>query len=84
MADEKLEAVTVHVPPDAVAWLRAEAARTDRPVSYVVRHLVTTIQHLRKFNNDESVAFVREEMLSELLQQPVADALAKLQRRRVP
>jgi hypothetical protein len=40
MAEEKLEAVTVHVPPETAAWLKGEAVRTERSVSFVVRKAV--------------------------------------------
>ena len=83
MPEERLEQLTVSLPADAVAWLRGEAARTDRPMSNVVRRLVTTVTHLRNFNNDESVEFVREEMLAELLQQPVQEMLTELRKRHV-
>jgi hypothetical protein len=83
MPEERLEQLTVSLPADAVAWLRGEAARTDRPMSNVVRRLVTTVMHLRNFNNDESVEFVREEMLAELLQQPVQEMLTELRKRHV-
>jgi Arc/MetJ-type ribon-helix-helix transcriptional regulator len=83
MQHEKMEQVSVQLPAEMVEWLRTEAARTGRRVSGVIRRLVTTVQHLRNFQSDESVDFIREEMLAELLQQPVEEMFAELRKRHV-
>ena len=58
MAEEKLEAVTVHVPPEMAAWLKGEAVRTERSVSFVVRKAVHTVQRMRDLDAAESITHV--------------------------
>jgi hypothetical protein len=53
MAD--LEQVSVLLPSDFVAWLRAEAKRIERPVSFVCRKLLLREQLNRSVDATDSV-----------------------------
>jgi hypothetical protein len=56
---EMTEQVSVMLPPEQAQWLRNEAARTERPISFVMRKLLLREQLNRSVDATTSIDDVR-------------------------
>jgi hypothetical protein len=55
---EMTEQVSVLLPPEQAAWLRDEAARLERPISFVMRKLLLREQLNRSVDATDSITDV--------------------------